>query len=1068
MKKKTTIVFIILVLIAAGLCTYGYLKYREKQEQRQAIVDKYNIEEEFVSYDASSAIEKAKEKYDTLEDGAKVIRDDEEQENTTAALVFAGVNEKPILEEVLNLLDRYKVKATFCIEGSLVTEDDEIITLIKNRGHIIADNALYGDTYMENLTEDELIENFATSNKIISVLQEKSPNIMMCNSTFYADNVTKAAKACGYDKLISASAGKFINAGSFKDYKNAKEYTSKLTGANILVVKINGYLDSLEYEVGESAYSLPPQDMKATIGEVEEKEEEEEKPEIATTLNWLLEALKYTDVDVVSVDNMKATTDTEYVEDLIEKGAGCPAETVSSIRTVDDAWGLAFVGLPNEKTAKILAEKLVNAQMHATFFVDNDDVEQNPKSVKLLSQCGFKFGSRGYSGEDLSELENMDIYHEFFLLDRKVKANEGKTCKYYCPPGGKITDNVKKIAGALGYTIYIPETVLSGSSAGSADFYTKDNGSIYCLNASDGNIITNTDAIIKAAQNSGKKLYTIKEIIASSKSRPVIDDKVVADARKSNDGQLAQEHNMVYTTEKAFSFAFFGISNKTTLTDVLNRLEEKGYTATFFATYDEYLNCQDQVEMILEKGHEMGLAYTETKAYPQDFDSVAKYLLAAKKYISWQYEYEPTLTMMPFGEIMDETKEAMNACGLTLIGREITLVQGKFAESTDIDEFYYQAFHKTELHRGSIVYVNMNVFTADKEDAGNEADSDSDTLVRETVTGKLLSKFIRNKVSALTYKDVYGKYIGSTMYKAKSLTELMNSNYIWSPRGGWSDDIRTDKNVLTNTVGYAGAFPYIKSRYLGNYNATGAASLPGFSEEERPELNTSGKFTEAPVIFLTFDDWGTDYSINQLLYVLKKYNVKATFFVKTKYVSANPNLLRAIAADGHQIGSHTNDHLALADEMLVDPVGGKYEYTQISMEEAETLRNDLVKSYRTLNQYVGNVKIGGKKALSLDFRPPTLAVSRLGLYEVFDVGFQHSVSGDFSTNDYEAPSLDSLISLLQNGRETWDGTKKVGPGSIVVMHMTDTAQYTAEALDIMIPIWQSQGYSFARIDDYLH
>ena len=35
------------------------------------------------------------------------------------------------------------------------------------------------------------------------------------------------------------------------------------------------------------------------------------------------------------------------------------------------------------------------------------------------------------------------------------------------------------------------------------------------------------------------------------------------------------------------------------------------------------------------------------------------------------------------------------------------------------------------------------------------------------------------------------------------------------------------------------------------------------------------------------------------------------------------------------------------------------------------------------------------------------------------------------------------------------------------MHMSDESKYTAQALDIMIPIWKEQGYSFARLDSYL-
>ena len=68
-------------------------------------------------------------------------------------------------------------------------------------------------------------------------------------------------------------------------------------------------------------------------------------------------------------------------------------------------------------------------------------------------------------------------------------------------------------------------------------------------------------------------------------------------------------------------------------------------------------------------------------------------------------------------------------------------------------------------------------------------------------------------------------------------------------------------------------------------------------------------------VFLTFDDWGTDRTITRLLEVLKAHGAKATFFVKTQYVPYNPNLLRAIAADGHTIGCHTNTHFPLSNDV---------------------------------------------------------------------------------------------------------------------------------------------------------
>lgn len=61
---------------------------------------------------------------------------------------------------------------------------------------------------------------------------------------------------------------------------------------------------------------------------------------------------------------------------------------------------------------------------------------------------------------------------------------------------------------------------------------------------------------------------------------------------------------------------------------------------------------------------------------------------------------------------------------------------------------------------------------------------------------------------------------------------------------------------------------------------------------------------EGKVIYLTFDDGPGPYT-EELLEILEKYDVKATFFVvKTKYL----DLLKDIAAQGHSIGIHSVSH----------------------------------------------------------------------------------------------------------------------------------------------------------------
>lgn len=63
-----------------------------------------------------------------------------------------------------------------------------------------------------------------------------------------------------------------------------------------------------------------------------------------------------------------------------------------------------------------------------------------------------------------------------------------------------------------------------------------------------------------------------------------------------------------------------------------------------------------------------------------------------------------------------------------------------------------------------------------------------------------------------------------------------------------------------------------------------------------------------PVIYLTFDE-GYEYGCTEeILDILKEKNVKAVFFVTLPYVKGNPELVRRMIDEGHQVGNHSVTH----------------------------------------------------------------------------------------------------------------------------------------------------------------
>ena len=70
--------------------------------------------------------------------------------------------------------------------------------------------------------------------------------------------------------------------------------------------------------------------------------------------------------------------------------------------------------------------------------------------------------------------------------------------------------------------------------------------------------------------------------------------------------------------------------------------------------------------------------------------------------------------------------------------------------------------------------------------------------------------------------------------------------------------------------------------------------------------------TEGPFIAMTFDDGPHPVHTPRLLDILRRRNIKATFFVVGTNARRYPQLIRRMIAEGHEIGNHTVNHKYLS------------------------------------------------------------------------------------------------------------------------------------------------------------
>lgn len=524
--------------------------------------------------------------------------------------------------------------------------------------------------------------------------------------------------------------------------------------------------------------------------------------------------------------------------------------------------------------------------------------------------------------------------------------------------------------------------------------------------------------------------------------------------REKNEGRLAPKERFLTTTAQKVVLTFGGLTRKESVEDMLDHLDRMGVKATFFVTELELRKHTDTVREIAARGHELGLGLrTGTDG---DFYETCAQIERLQKNMQRLLGVRPVIARQVFGTESPTVNEAASAMGIELLGQTVNMVQTKDKEAKKVEDISDHLFGKfiLAMGRGQIIYGRL------------------DFLDNPTLTGDLLEWIKKNKVDSATYATLLdspeANAENDSAYSMGAVREVIGDEaHRWTYPVPEEKMLRSLRGEKKRKPGTDRLFRHeFSARYIGAPTVTETDRIRGFSEAEMEQMDHTGivKDVRDNTIFLTFDDWGTDASINHLLYVLRKHHAKGTFFIITWNVKNNPNLLRAIAADGHDIASHTNRHRPMVWQT------SNYGGNMTPMTEEE-YAEDVRLSYEELEKTVGDVVVDGKPVLTHYFRPPTLAISKSGVRSIMDAGFSYIVSGYESTDDYAIPSLQAMIGAISHG--IYDEKGNVRKGSILIMHMTDKAKYTAEALDYILTVNDARDdndpkkFKTGRLSDHL-
>lgn len=504
-----------------------------------------------------------------------------------------------------------------------------------------------------------------------------------------------------------------------------------------------------------------------------------------------------------------------------------------------------------------------------------------------------------------------------------------------------------------------------------------------------------------------------------------------------NNKKLARVNSNIYTTQNVVSYTFRGLSDENTLNYVLESLKSVNAKGTFFVTKEEIKKYPDRIKKIISYGNEIGNGgiTTSSKLLNKSTEEICKEIYEVD--VMLKHIGVITKAYMPgYGYINANVKEAVSSLNEMndFIGYEIFTyskapITTKFSNwsADEIVKNYFNTGTYLSLRKGEIVYYRLdaNIF--------NNTSTIGDII--KLLTKNYVDNGYIHKYNAQTgLYDFVQKPLNYSVVPIKEIQGNANMRY----------EINENPKILRQRN--INEIPkFIKNNYIGNIYS----DLIGFTESEQNQIDKDGTINTngTSTLFFTFDDWGSDVIINEILQVLDKHNAKATFFVVSQYIdpdskvsNANPNLLRSIAICGHDIGSHSYNHETLETEK-------------------NAMMLSLSKSYTSLSKVAGD--LGTVKPY---FRPPTLYVSKSGMESVFETGYDYLISGNISTHDYEASSAEELLSHMEEGLQK-------NRGNVFVMHMNNQAYYTPEALDLFLTN-NEQGkygdvYKVAKLSDYL-
>jgi peptidoglycan/xylan/chitin deacetylase (PgdA/CDA1 family) len=187
---------------------------------------------------------------------------------------------------------------------------------------------------------------------------------------------------------------------------------------------------------------------------------------------------------------------------------------------------------------------------------------------------------------------------------------------------------------------------------------------------------------------------------------------------------------------------------------------------------------------------------------------------------------------------------------------------------------------------------------------------------------------------------------------------------------------------------------------------------------------------DQPYIAMTFDDGPSAENTPRLLEMLKQRNIKATFFLIGQNAASNPDLVRRILADGHEIGNHSWTHPQLS-KLSDDRVTAEITKTQDAIKDASGFSPTLL-------------------------RPPYGAITPRQREWIENQFGLNVILWSVDPFDWKRPGASVITQRILS---------QVRPGAIILSH--DIHKQTVDAMPATLDGLLAKGYKFATVSQLI-